>query len=290
MLTLDVEAVRAFVVITELKSFTRAAETLGTSQSALSVKLKRLESKLEQRLIERTPRQVRLSWYGELFIDSARDFIDAHERAVSNLSALRNQLKLGVSCHAMGPEISQLLTQLKLFDPSLIIEVQQDNPRVLLDALDADSLDIIIIRSEDDRRYGTILCPENFGWYATPDFDYKRGNTLPLASLNPLCGVRDFSTKALTQASIVWSEVFVAGGTQALEAATLGGLAVGVFPHRSAPKGLIEISELFGLPSLPATAIVAHTSLSDKRTRSIVNTIEKVFMQYTNNALNHSPR
>ena len=40
--TLDVDAVKAFVTIADLQSFTRAADALGTTQGAISVKLKRL--------------------------------------------------------------------------------------------------------------------------------------------------------------------------------------------------------------------------------------------------------
>jgi DNA-binding transcriptional LysR family regulator len=48
---LEVDAVRAFVMIADLQSFTRAAEALGSSQGAISVKLKRLEERLGKKLI-----------------------------------------------------------------------------------------------------------------------------------------------------------------------------------------------------------------------------------------------
>lgn len=71
MSALDVDAVQAFVTIANLQSFTRAAEALGTTQGAISVKLKRLEDRLGHKLIERTPRMVRLSAQGALFVDLA---------------------------------------------------------------------------------------------------------------------------------------------------------------------------------------------------------------------------
>ena len=43
MRALDVEAVQAFVLVAEMNSFTRAAEALDTTQSAISLKIKRLE-------------------------------------------------------------------------------------------------------------------------------------------------------------------------------------------------------------------------------------------------------
>ena len=61
MRALDIEAVQAFVLTADFKSFTRAAEAMDTTQSAVSLKIKRLEDGLGRRLLERTPRLVRLS-------------------------------------------------------------------------------------------------------------------------------------------------------------------------------------------------------------------------------------
>ena len=55
-MTLDIPTVQAFLLVAELQSFTRAAEALGTTQAAVSMKLQRLEAVLEKRLVERSPR------------------------------------------------------------------------------------------------------------------------------------------------------------------------------------------------------------------------------------------
>ena len=66
MSTLDIDTVQAFLLVAELQSFTRAAEALGTTQAAVSMKLQRLESVLGKRLVERSPRAVRADrrWRG----------------------------------------------------------------------------------------------------------------------------------------------------------------------------------------------------------------------------------
>ena len=69
---LDLDAVRAFVRIAELGSFTRAAEAAKTTQAAVSLKLKRLKQRLQCRLVERTPRHVELSAEGAAFLQHAR--------------------------------------------------------------------------------------------------------------------------------------------------------------------------------------------------------------------------
>src|SRR5215470_19552974 len=106
---LDLDAVQAFVLVADLKSFTRAAEASGTTQSAISLKLKRLEQRLGRRLVERNPRLVRLSADGARFLARARDLIAAHERALGDLGEAAARLAIGISDHAAGPELAELL-------------------------------------------------------------------------------------------------------------------------------------------------------------------------------------
>lgn len=69
---LDLDTLRTFVRVTKSGSFTRAADSMQTTQAAVSLKLKRLEQRLGCRLIERTPRRVELSPQGASFLQGAR--------------------------------------------------------------------------------------------------------------------------------------------------------------------------------------------------------------------------
>jgi DNA-binding transcriptional LysR family regulator len=100
---LDLDAVQAFVHVAELDSFTRAAEAMRTTQSAVSLKLKRLERRLGCRLIERTPRHVQLSAQGAVFLDHARQLLELHERALASFAGARQRLAIGISDHVAGP-------------------------------------------------------------------------------------------------------------------------------------------------------------------------------------------
>src|SRR5215470_8226883 len=83
MTSLDIPTVQAFLLVAELESFTRAAEALGTTQAAVSMKLQRLESTLGKRLVERSPRAVRLTADGAAFLSPARALIEAHDCALA---------------------------------------------------------------------------------------------------------------------------------------------------------------------------------------------------------------
>lgn len=277
---LDVEAVQAFVAIADFQSFTRAAEALGSTQGAISVKLKRLEDKLGCRLIERTPRLVRLSAQGSVFLNAARDFIVAHDRALAALSCECRRFRLGIAEHVAGPEIPLLLARLNERDPALTIEVRLENSRNLLDSFDRGELDAVIVRKEDDRRDGEDLGPEHFGWFAAPGFCPVPGKPVRLAALAPCCGVRDIATRALSSAAIEWNEVFVGGGHTAVAAAVSAGLAVAAFSCRLAPADAIEVGRKLGLPALPSSRIMLHSTLSDQRSRDALRTLAAAYREH----------
>jgi DNA-binding transcriptional LysR family regulator len=278
--SLDVDAVRAFVAIAGFRSFTRAAESLDTTQGAISVKLKRLEDRLGCRLIERTPRAVRLSAQGAVFLGAARDFVAAHDRALAGLQAERRHFRLGVSEYVAGPEIPTLLARLNERDPALTIEVRLEQSRTLLDAFDKGELDAVIVREEDDRRDGDDLGPEHFGWFASPCFQQRAGEPLRLAALSPCCGVRGAATRVLHDAGIEWSEVFVGGGHTAVLAAVSAGLAVAALSCRLAPPDTVDVGAKLGLPALPSSRIVLHSALSDRRSKDALYTLAAVYREH----------
>ncbi|MDR3516207.1 MAG: LysR family transcriptional regulator [Azospirillaceae bacterium] len=280
MATLDVGSVQAFVLVADFQSFTRAAEALDTSQAAISVRLKRLEDRLGEKLIERTPRLVRLSACGAAFLGVAREFIAAHERAVAGLASTSRRFTLGIADQVAGPELPLLLSHLHGYDPALLIEVRIEASRNLLDAFDHGALDTAIVGREDDRRDGEVLAQERYGWFASPGFEHREGEALRLASLAASCGVRNIATRALDAAGVSWIEVFVGGGTAAVIAAVAAGLAVAALAYRVAPVGIVEVGAALGLPALPSSEIVLHSTLSDTRSRGALRTVAAAFREH----------
>jgi DNA-binding transcriptional LysR family regulator len=105
----DVDSVHAFVLVADLGSFTKSASALDTSQAAIRVKIKRLEDRLGYRLLDRTPRNVRLSTQGMTSLKPARNLITAHERAVAVYPRRSDEFGIGISDQIAGPGLSVLL-------------------------------------------------------------------------------------------------------------------------------------------------------------------------------------
>src|SRR5450631_3509999 len=81
----------AFLTVAEEQSFTRAAAKLGTSQSALSHTIRRLESRLGVRLLSRTTRSVAPTEAGERMLRKLRPAFDEIDQQLSLLGELREK-------------------------------------------------------------------------------------------------------------------------------------------------------------------------------------------------------
>ncbi|BAV74288.1 transcriptional regulator, LysR family [Pseudomonas chlororaphis subsp. aurantiaca] len=275
---LDIDTVHAFVLIADFGSFTRAAQALDTSQAAISLKLKRLEDRLGYRLLERTPRHVRLTPVGEQFMQAARDLLRAHERALGDMQAApARRLVIGISDHVAGAELPQLLSRIAAYDPLLIIEVRIASSRDLTAAFDREELDAVIVRNEGARQDGEVLVVERFGWFAAPAWQQAPGTPLRLATMAAPCGVRHVAVRVLDEAGIPWTEVFIGGGVMAVCAAVSAGLGVAALAHRVAPAGAVEVGERLGLPLLPVSEIVLLARPTDARSEETLRALSAAF-------------
>lgn len=277
MNTLDIDTVKAFLLVAELQSFTRTAEALGATQAAVSMKLQRLETVLGKRLVERSPRAVALTADGAAFLPHARALIDAHDRALSGPSPARPRLTLGISDHAAGPELVPLLERLHAVSSQLSLSVTTGFSRAMLDAYDAGEFDAVVVRQEGSRRGGEKLTEDGFGWFAAKRLAWRRGETLPLAVLAPPCGVRAHAVRALDKAGIAWSESFVGGGVMAVAAAALAGLAVAPLARRIAPPGLVDVGPAASLPRLASSKVMLHSKVSDPAKLAALRTLAATF-------------
>jgi DNA-binding transcriptional LysR family regulator len=241
---------------------------MDTTQSAVSLKIKRLEVGLGRRLLERTPRQVRLSADGDVFLAAARHLIDAHHGAVASFGAKKRRLVVGISHHIVGAELPMLLRRIGNARPGLVLELRVATSRDVLVDFDRGTLDAaIVLRHDNRRRDGETVLAQAFAWMAAPDFIYHPGEPLRVATQAAPCSVRSMAVETLKAARVPWTEVFVGGGVATIGAAVSAGLAVAALGRRVAPPDTIDIGARLGLPPLPSRDVVLHSNLTDRQSR-----------------------
>jgi DNA-binding transcriptional LysR family regulator len=130
---MDLEAVRIFAKVAELRSFTRAGEHLGLSKSRVSLRLSALEADLGSRLLQRTTRAVQLTSDGEQFLARARRLLaEADELAgmFQAPSALRGQVRVDLPISFARDVIIPRLPELLGAHPQLELLLSTTDRRV----------------------------------------------------------------------------------------------------------------------------------------------------------------
>jgi DNA-binding transcriptional LysR family regulator len=115
-------------------SFTRAADELGVSPSALSQNLRTLEARLGVRLLDRSTRRVGVTEIGQRFLLDARHGLAALATAVGGLEELRDQpsglLRITLSRTAADLVVLPHLTPFLEAYPAITLELDCDNALV----------------------------------------------------------------------------------------------------------------------------------------------------------------
>src|SRR5690606_1521007 len=97
---MDIPKLRIFVTVVQLGSFTRAAEVLYLTQPTVSQQLAALEAQLGTPLLERLPRQLRLTPAGAALLPYARQILELTDAATiatrSAAGIVDRTLRIGV--------------------------------------------------------------------------------------------------------------------------------------------------------------------------------------------------
>jgi DNA-binding transcriptional LysR family regulator len=175
------------------------------------------------------------------------------------LTGARDHVTVGISDHVAGPELPTLIARMNASNPQLLLEIRIGSSNELLRSYDQRELDTVLVRFRADRDDGELIAHEAFGWFASPDWQYRSSEPLPVATLAEPCGVRMLSSDLLDRAGVAWTPSFVGGGVAAVSAAVMAGLGVAAMAQRMLPFGAVDVGARLGLPPLPRLPIVLHT-------------------------------
>jgi len=159
---MDQKQLERFVDVVESGSLSRTARRLNTSQPALSKSLRLLEQQLGVRLLERGPRGVRPTKFGDVFYRRARSITSEFRRAREDLDDVKGStdgiVSLGVT---PGPGIldqviPQAIARVALKRPSLKLRVRSGTLPELLIEVHRGDLDLLFTVL-DERTKGADL-------------------------------------------------------------------------------------------------------------------------------------
>jgi DNA-binding transcriptional LysR family regulator len=130
---MDLEALRVFVKVAELASFTRAAEQLGMAKARASLRVQALEAELGAHLLQRTTRTVRLTADGEQLLPRARELVaEADDVAAlfQGSRTLRGVVRIDLPNNVARDVVIPRLPELLAVHPQLELQVSATDRRV----------------------------------------------------------------------------------------------------------------------------------------------------------------
>jgi len=144
---LNFHLLEQFVALARTKNFTRAAEELNLSQSALSRAIQKLEEQLGQPLFERKPREVVLTEHGELLLERSQYILKLMEDTFAELSEAgrRGRIRLGAIPTIAPYFLPGLLNRFAKAHPDIAVIVQEDTTENLIKRCSHGEIDLAIL-------------------------------------------------------------------------------------------------------------------------------------------------
>ena len=94
---LDLEMMRSFIQVAEMKSFSKAASNLHKTSATISYRIKMLEESVGAQLFHRTTRTVELTAAGEHLLEQCREWIVWLENMPKELQQINDGIEPSVN-------------------------------------------------------------------------------------------------------------------------------------------------------------------------------------------------
>lgn len=254
---IDTLLLKSFVAVAETGSFSRAADIVARSQSAVSLQIKKLEEGLKCQLFDRDSRDVKLTEQGEIFLGYARRMIELQWEAFSRLNEpdVRGEITLGTPEDFATHYLPGILASFTKYHPHVQLHVTCDLTLNLVQQFQKGKLDIALVKRDPERvKGGTKVWREPLIWAAAEHYQLK--SPLPLVLAPQPCIYRARALAALDRTRKPWQIAYTSPSLAGTIAAVKAGLGITVLPANMIPQGLTPLkNSSVKLPHLPDSEI-----------------------------------
>ena len=254
--TLDLDQLRTFIAIAETGSFTRAAEAVFKTQSAVSMQMRRLEERIGKPIFERDGRASRLTEEGERLLGYARRIMRLSDETLAAFddADLTGSVTLGTPDDYADRFLPEVLARFARSHPRAEISVICEPSVRLLELVQLGEIDLAIVTYCGQART-EVIRREPLFWVGSDAQTVGPEDVVPLALAKAPCVFRGAAVDALTAAGRKYRVLFNSGNFAALAAAVQTGLAVTVLAESSLRPGMKILGEAEGFPKLPQCEI-----------------------------------
>ncbi len=246
---LDLDLVRTFLTVLEARGFKPAAQRLNKTPAAISMQIKRLETILGQRVLERSNQGISLTQAGEVLREKGQQLMSLNYELLGDMqgSDLKGRLSFGSPADYTPTVLKKVIPIFRKDFPGASPSIALEPSRILRPRIHSGALDMAIVAREPDQDEGYALWSEMVAWFGN---SVSKDGTPRIGLLSTDCVLRDHTLSNLAGLR--------GGHVVTLESATVAALRDAVEARFC--QALLPISVASGLER--STAMAGCKSLS----------------------------
>lgn len=259
---LDLELLQTLIAIAETGAFTRAAERVHRSQSAISMQMKKLEELTGRPLFEKSGRGVSLTSDGDTLVGYARRMSRLQAEALSALQLpdMKGNVSIGIPDDYVACFLPGILTGFAGTFPLVHVEVRCEPSDELLVAVARNEIDLALVTEKPGHVRGQVLRREPVVWVTSRQHHAHEQDPLPLAVFQKDCFFHDWAVGALDSAGRRHRIAYTSPSITGIEAVVTAGLAIATLPQSVVCCDMRELTREEGFDPLQEAVITLHRS------------------------------
>lgn len=261
MQNVPTDLLRTFVKAIDSGSFTRAAELVGRTPSAVSLQIRRLEEIADATLFQRDAHKLQLTADGRTVAQFARRILALNDELLSSLRqpSVTGRVRLGAPHEYTASLLPEVLGKFAQAHPNVMLEVTSDLSKNLLRRQHAGEFDLVIALHEDSASAGgRLVYREPLVWVGSIDHASHLKTPLPLVLAPPPCIYRNRILQSLNRAQRACRIVYLSSSYNGISAAVRAGIGITIMAYSAIPPGSKTFAERDGLPNLGELELRLH--------------------------------
>lgn len=186
---MEIRQLNTFIHVAQFQSFSKAAEHLGYSQSAVTVQIRLLEQELNVRLFDRIGKHIMLTAQGRHFLICANRIIyevNKTKLSMSDNDEFKNPLHIGTIESLCTVKLPPIIRYFREHHPKVAIQITTASPEELIEMMEQNKLDLIYILDSprwNDEWYKAMEEEEQIIFVSSPHFKLANQSGLCMTDL-----------------------------------------------------------------------------------------------------------
>ncbi|NKJ91440.1 LysR family transcriptional regulator [Rhizobium leguminosarum bv. viciae] len=254
---LDLDQLQTFIAIVDSGSFTKAADRVYKTQSAVSMQMRRLEERIGKQLFIKDGRGNRLTVEGEKLLNYARRIIRLNNEAIAAFddNRLEGMLRIGTPDDYADRYMPEIIGRFAKTHPNVELYIVCEPSVDLAERMHKGELDIALVTHNPRERMSDVVRTEPLCWVGSANHPIRDDAPVPLAVGRRDCQWRQLACSALDAVGREHQILFTSWSCTVVAAAVLAGMAVSVMPESALRTGMKVLSQADGFPALPPVQI-----------------------------------